>query len=75
MCCRGGIQAEYRAALEGERANVALARQCVQKLGGVPSMLPLFDSTKIPEEKVRQDAEVMRRGVVQEDDRSIGGSS
>ena len=45
-------RAQGEAALEGERANVALARQCVQNLGGVPSMLVSFDSTNIPEEKV-----------------------
>ncbi|CAM9092833.1 unnamed protein product [Ascophyllum nodosum] len=44
-------RAQGEAALEGERANVALARQCVQNLGGVPSMQVSFDSTNIPEEK------------------------
>ena len=63
-------KAEYRAVLEGERANVALARQCVQRFCVVPSMLPRFDNTNSPE-KVRQDADVMHRGVFQEDDRSV----
>ena len=45
-------EAECKAALDGERANVALARHCVGELGGVPSMLAPFDSTNRPEEKV-----------------------
>lgn len=45
-------EAQCRAALDGERANVALARHCVSELGGVPSMLAPFDSTNRPEEKV-----------------------
>lgn len=44
-------EAECKAALDGERANVALARHCVEELGGVPSMLAPFDSTNRPEEK------------------------
>lgn len=44
---------ECKAALDGERANVALARHCVGELGGVPSMLAPFDSTNRPEEKVQ----------------------
>lgn len=47
-------EAECKAALDGERANVALARHCVRELGGVPSMLAPFDSTDRPEEKVRE---------------------
>lgn len=47
-------EAECKAALDGERANVALARHCVAELGGVPSMLAPFDSTNRPEEKVRE---------------------
>lgn len=50
-------EAECRAALDGERANVALARHCVGELGGVPSMLAPFDSTNRPEEKVKAKAE------------------
>lgn len=46
-------EAECRAALDGERANVSLVRQCVGELGGIPSMLTPFDSTNSPEEKVR----------------------
>ncbi|CAN0430431.1 unnamed protein product, partial [Discosporangium mesarthrocarpum] len=38
-------------AVEGERANIALARHCVEELGGVPSMLVPFDSINRPEEK------------------------
>lgn len=47
-------EADCKAALDGERANVALARHCVAELGGVPSMLAPFDSTNRPEEKVNR---------------------
>lgn len=49
-------EAECKAALDGERANVALARHCVAELGGVPSMLAPFDSTNRPEEKVERNS-------------------
>lgn len=45
-------EADCKAALDGERANVHLARRCVEELGGVPSMLAPFDSINRPEEKV-----------------------
>ena len=52
QCLDQTTEAECKAALDGERANVALARHCVRELGGVPSMLAPFDSTDRPEEKV-----------------------
>ncbi|CAM9960370.1 unnamed protein product, partial [Chrysoparadoxa australica] len=39
------------AALRGERDNVSFVNSAMKELGGVPTMLANFDSTKRPEEK------------------------
>jgi hypothetical protein len=42
---------QCRLALQGEKANVRLFCTCVESLGGVPLMLPPFDSTDRPDER------------------------
>jgi hypothetical protein len=42
---------QCRLALQGEKANVKLFCTCVESLGGVPLMLPPFDSTDRPDER------------------------
>ncbi|KAG5187235.1 hypothetical protein JKP88DRAFT_262393 [Tribonema minus] len=42
---------DCKAALQRERQNVALFSKCVKALGGVPLMLPIFDSTDCPDER------------------------
>ncbi|CAM9214746.1 unnamed protein product, partial [Phaeothamnion confervicola] len=44
-------EAVCSAALADERANAAIARRCLRELGGVPPLLPPFDSLHPPEEK------------------------
>ena len=44
--------AGHHADLEGERSNFVLANQSAAALGCVPIMMPKFDTTNIPEEKL-----------------------
>jgi len=45
------LQQQYRQALENERQNSELANKRMKEIGGIPHVLPITDSTTIPDER------------------------
>jgi len=45
------LQEQYRQVLENERHNWTLAKSSMKEIGGIPHILPILDSTAIPDER------------------------
>ena len=51
LCCGSLNKADLKRGIEGERRNFAMLRRACHAIGGVPLMLPIYDSENLPEEK------------------------